>query len=242
MLKLYRLVFVGLTSPDGEALLVAPLAAAFDACLERASSEREPRGYLSLLRVFFKACQASREPLKALYQECVPRLAPALSSFLAMIHGPNSTPLRPLLVELCLTLPAQLSSLLPLLPRLMRPLVLALQGPGEELVMTGLRTLECWVDSLNPEFLEPAMADVVSEVMPALWALLRPSGYPMKPPALVAMTLLGKLGAFAFGVFCVFVFCLFLVVFVFSQSAALAFCRPLDPFAQPPKPNNTKQN
>ena len=40
--------------------------------------------------------------------------------------------------------------------------------------MLGLRTLELWVDSLNPEFLEPAMAEVVQELMMALWALLKP--------------------------------------------------------------------
>lgn len=46
-----------------------------------------------------------------------------------------------MLVELCLTLPAQLSALLPLLPKLMRPLVMALKG-NEELALLGLRTLE----------------------------------------------------------------------------------------------------
>ena len=101
--------------------------------------------------------------------------------------------LRPLLVELCLTLPAQLGSLLALLPKLMAPLVLALKGPSEELIMLGLKTLELWVDSLNPEFLEPAMADVVHEVMPALWAMLKPVGL-AKSPAVAAMQLLGKLG------------------------------------------------
>ncbi len=93
-------------------------------------------------------------------------------------------------------LPAQLSSLLPLLPKLMRPLVMALKG-NDELVVLGLKTLECWVDSLNPEFLEPAMADVVHEVIPALWALLKPGHYNMtsqKSPAMMAMALLGKLG------------------------------------------------
>lgn len=54
--------------------------------------------------------------------------------------------------------------------------------------------LQVWVDSLNPEFLEPAMAEVIHEIMPALWALLKPSPYPIKAPANTAMTLLGKLG------------------------------------------------
>jgi hypothetical protein len=49
--------------------------------------------------------------------------------------------LRNLLVELCLLLPAQLRVLveLVLLPRLVGPLAMALQGP-DELVAQGLRT------------------------------------------------------------------------------------------------------
>jgi hypothetical protein len=32
---------------------------------------------------------------------------------------------------------------------------------------------QVWVDNLNPEFLEPALAEVTSELMHGLWALLR---------------------------------------------------------------------
>jgi hypothetical protein len=51
--------------------------------------------------------------------------------------------LKYLLVELCLLLPAALRVLveLVLLPRLVRPLALALRGP-DELVALGLRTFE----------------------------------------------------------------------------------------------------
>lgn len=46
-------------------------------------------------------------------------------TLLCSAHRPQSH--KPLLVELCLTLPAPLSALLPLLPKLMRPLVTALK-------------------------------------------------------------------------------------------------------------------
>ncbi|KAG0495758.1 hypothetical protein HPP92_000449 [Vanilla planifolia] len=98
--------------------------------------------------------------------------------------------MRDLVLELCLTLPARLSSLLPHLPRLMKPLVLALKGSGD-LVSLGLRTLEFWIDSLNPDFLEPSMASVMSDVILALWSHLRPLPYPWGTKAL---QLLGKLG------------------------------------------------
>lgn len=59
------------------------------------------------------------------------------------------------------------------LKRLMPPLVEAL-GCSETLVTLALHTLEYWVDSLNPEFLEPAMLPVIGELMRALWTHLRP--------------------------------------------------------------------
>lgn len=49
------------------------------------------------------------------------------------------------------------------------------------------------MDSLNPEYLENALADVVGDIMGALWALLRPS-QPLRSHAMAAMQLLGKLG------------------------------------------------
>lgn len=53
--------------------------------------------------------------------------------------------------------------------------------------------VQVWVDSLNPEYLENALADVVHDVMGALWGLLKPS-HPMRGHAMAAMQLLGKLG------------------------------------------------
>lgn len=72
----------------------------------------------------------------------------------------------------------------------MKPLVLALGG-SDELVGLGLRTLEFWIDSLNPEFLEPSMATVMSDLILTLWSHLRPKPYPWGAKAL---QLLGKLG------------------------------------------------
>lgn len=89
-----------------------------------------------------------------------------------------------------------------LLPRLARPLALALRGP-DELVSLGLRTFELWLDSLNPEYLEHALGHTATDVMAALWALLRPA-HTQRPHALAAMQLLGKLGArrMAIGLVC----------------------------------------
>lgn len=57
-----------------------------------------------------------------------------------------------ILVELCLTVPARLASLLPHLPLMMRLMVHALRCRGD-LDGLALRTLEFWVDNLNPDYL-----------------------------------------------------------------------------------------
>lgn len=65
--------------------------------------------------------------------------------------------IKNILVELCLTVPARLASLLPHLPLMMRLMVHALQRRGE-LNGLALRTLEFWVDNLNPDYLYKIMS------------------------------------------------------------------------------------
>ena len=96
-------------------------------------------------------------------------------------------------MELALTIPARLSSLLPHLPLLMRLMVHALKSYGD-LVNLGLRTLEFWVDNLNPEFLYPVMCSqpaVFTDLMKSLCKHLRPAPYPY---GMLSLRLLGKLG------------------------------------------------
>lgn len=82
--------------------------------------------------------------------------------------------MRELFVELCLTVPVRLSSLLPYLPLLMDPLVCAMHGsPG--IVIQGLRTLELCVDNLQPEYLLENMMPVRGALMQGLWRVVSKS-------------------------------------------------------------------
>ena len=54
-----------------------------------------------------------------------------------------------MLLELCLIMPARLSDLLAVLPRIMAPLVRALKS-SPDLVTLALRTLEYWIDRCTP--------------------------------------------------------------------------------------------
>lgn len=190
VLHLFRLLFVAVAKfpQECERILQPHVPVIMEVCMKNATEVEKPVGYVQLLRTMFRSLNVGKFEL--LLRDLVPSLQPCLNMLLAMVDGPMGEDMKDLVIELCLTLPAKLSSLLPYLPRLMKPLVLALKG-SDDLVGLGLRTLEFWIDSLNPDFLEPSMANVISEVILALWSHLRPTPYPWGGKAL---QLLGKLG------------------------------------------------
>ncbi|KAF6164802.1 hypothetical protein GIB67_015980 [Kingdonia uniflora] len=187
-LFLYLFGAAAKSPPECERILQPHVPVIVDVCLKNASESDRPLGYLQLLLTVFRALSDGKFEL--LLRDLIPTLQPCLNMLLAMAEGPAGEDMKDLVLELCLSLPAKLSSLLPYLPRLMKPLVLSLKG-SDELVKLGLKTLEFWIDSLNPDFLEPSMANVMSDVILALWSHLRPEPYPFGKSA---MQLLGKLG------------------------------------------------
>ncbi|KAE9606640.1 putative transcription-associated protein [Lupinus albus] len=190
VLHLFRFIFgaVAKAPSDFERILQPHVPVIMEVCMKNATEVERPLSYMQLLRIMFKALSGCKFEL--LLRDLIPMLQSCLNMLLAMLEGPAGEDMRDLLLELCMTLPARLSSLLPYLSRLMKPLVFCLKG-SDELVSLGLRTLEFWVDSLNPDFLEPSMANVMSEVILALWSHLKPAPYPWGAKAL---QLLGKLG------------------------------------------------
>ncbi|KAG6397579.1 hypothetical protein SASPL_143748 [Salvia splendens] len=190
VLHLFRYLFgaVAKAPSDCERILQPHVPVILETCMKNATEVERPIAYLQLLRTMFRALAGGKFEL--LLRDLIPMLQPCLNMLLAMLEGPTGEDMRELLLELSLTLPSRLSSLLPHLPRLMKPLVMCLKG-SDELINLGLRTLEFWIDSLNPDFLEPSMANVMSEVILALWSHLRPPPYPWGAKSL---QLLGKLG------------------------------------------------
>uniref|UniRef100_A0A6N2M667 FAT domain-containing protein n=1 Tax=Salix viminalis TaxID=40686 RepID=A0A6N2M667_SALVM len=190
VLHLFQLIFgaVAKAPADFEHILQPHALVIMEVCMKNATEIEKSLGYMQLLRTMFKALAGCKFEL--LLRDLVPMLQPFLNMLLTMLEGPTGEDIRDLLLELCLTLPARLSSLLPHLPRLVRPLVFCLKG-SDGLVSLGLRTLEFWIDSLNPDFLESSMANVMSEVILSLWCHLRPSPYPWGGKA---AQILGKLG------------------------------------------------
>lgn len=162
--------------------------------MELAQSAKEPYNYFLLLRALFRSIGGgSHDLLYQEFLPLLPNLlqgkvshaitmcekvilsntsfSPNISSLLFMLLGLNMLQsglhkqhMKDLFVELCLTVPVRLSSLLPYLPMLMDPLVSALNG-SQTLVSQGLRTLELCVDNLQPDFLYDHIQPVRAELM-----------------------------------------------------------------------------
>ena len=114
--------------------------------MDLAKSAKEPYNYFLLLRALFRSIGGGSHDL--LYQEFLPLLPSLLQGLNSLQSGLHKQHMKDLFVELCLTVPVRLSSLLPYLPMLMDPLVSALNG-SQTLVSQGLRTLELCVDNLQ---------------------------------------------------------------------------------------------
>eukprot|EP00079_Xenopus_tropicalis_P039067 XP_017952838.1 PREDICTED: transformation/transcription domain-associated protein isoform X2 [Xenopus tropicalis] len=189
-LKLFKLVFgsVSLFAADNEQMLKPHLHKIVNSSMELAQTAKEPYNYFLLLRALFRSIGGGSHDL--LYQEFLPLLPNLLQGLNMLQSGLHKQHMKDLFVELCLTVPVRLSSLLPYLPMLMDPLVSALNG-SQTLVSQGLRTLELCVDNLQPDFLYDHIQPVRAELMQALWRTLR---NPADSISHVAYRVLGKFG------------------------------------------------
>ncbi|KAH9312038.1 hypothetical protein KI387_027073, partial [Taxus chinensis] len=189
-LQLFQILFLAVAKYPGDCELVLQphVSIIMEVCIKNSIEIDNPYGYMHLLRLMFRALW--RGKFEILLKELIPMLQPCINMLLAMVEGPTGIDMIDLVLELCLSLPAHLTLLLPHLPCLMKPLVLALKG-SDELIGLGLRTLDFWIDNLNPDFLEPSMENIMSEVILTLWSHIRPKPYPWGAKA---VQILGKLG------------------------------------------------
>ncbi|XP_058123036.1 transcription-associated protein 1 [Anopheles ziemanni] len=188
-LRLFKLVFgsVSLFAAENEHMLRPHLHNIVNRSMELAMTAKEPYNYFLLLRALFRSIGGGSHDL--LYQEFLPLLPNLLEGLNRLQSGFHKQHMKDLFVELCLTVPVRLSSLLPYLPMLMDPLVSALNG-SHTLISQGLRTLELCVDNLQPDFLYDHIQPVRADLMQALWRTLRNQD----SAAVVAFRVLGKFG------------------------------------------------
>ncbi|TVY21135.1 Transcription-associated protein 1 [Lachnellula arida] len=192
LLRLFKLAFMAVTlfSNQNEQVLLPHVLDIVTKSIELSTTAEEPMNYFLLLRSLFRSIGGGK--FEHLYKQILPLLEMLLEVLNNLLLAARKPADRDLYVELCLTVPARLSNLLPHLSYLMRPLVVALR-PGSDLVGQGLRTLELCVDNLTADYLDPIMAPVIDELMTALFDHLRPTPY-SHFYAHTTMRILGKLG------------------------------------------------
>ncbi|OQR95529.1 phosphatidylinositol kinase (PIK-L3) [Thraustotheca clavata] len=192
VLRLFKIVFGSVTLfKSNESALFPHLKTIIVSCLTKATETPYPDNYLLLLRALFRSISGVK--FENFYKEVLPLLPGLLSALMRLQKHIKKPSLQDVLLELCLTIPARLSSLLQYLPSLMRSVVQAMLSRGE-LANLGLRTLEYWVDNLNPDFLYPIMTSqerLLTEIIEALNSHLHPPPYPYGE---LAMRILGKIG------------------------------------------------
>ena len=192
LLRLFKMVFQSVKLyKDNERVLLPKLRKIIILNLRCVTEVKDPKNHLELLRHLFRSIGGGKFEL--LYKELLQLLPGLLKGLVAMQKKTDDPDAKRLLIELCLTVPARLPSLLKHLPLLMTPVILALKSVHSELITLALRTLEFWIDNLNTEFLYPIMSrkPILLDLMGALTDLLKP-----KPAnyGTTALRILGKMG------------------------------------------------
>ncbi|KAI1006280.1 Transcription-associated protein 1 [Podosphaera aphanis] len=192
LLRLFKLAFMAVTlfSSQNEQVLIPHVVDIVTKSIEFSTTAEEPLNYFILLRSLFRSIGGGK--FEHLYKQILPLIEMLLEVLNSLLLAARKPADRDLYVELCLTVPARLSNLLPHLSYLMRPLVVALRA-SSDIVGQGLRTLELCVDNLTADYLDPIMAPVIDELMTALFDHLRPTPY-SHFHAHTTLRILGKLG------------------------------------------------
>lgn len=138
ILHLFKLIFQSMTIyPDNEAILRPHLQTLVASCL--CSANKSSQCYLgfhyySLLRSFRTISGGKFEQS---YKELLPLLPTILNGLFCVFSTTEDMYVKNVIVELCLSIPARLSSLLPHLPLLLRLILPALQSSNGDLVNLG---------------------------------------------------------------------------------------------------------
>lgn len=138
-MKLFSLIISSLSSyPKNEKVLRPYIQPLIDVCLRRAMGSDVkywPGNHFTILRQLFRAIAGGK--FEESYKEILPLLPTLLNGLYRVYCNTNQDVLKKVIIELCLTIPARLSSLLPHLSLLLRVIVPALQTGDGDLINLG---------------------------------------------------------------------------------------------------------
>lgn len=194
LLRLFRILFASVSLfPRNEPVFKPHLNTIVRDCLFHASRCNRPAHFLSLLRALFRSLNQGKpeSQFELLYREFAPHVESVLDSLLKLYDGPQRLEHRDLIIELCFIIPARPSTIFPFLKKQLKPIVWALES-GRDNLQYGLRTLEVWIDSLQPSYLGNLLDDLEPALSLALQKHAKISA--RQPSGESAVRILGKLG------------------------------------------------
>ena len=162
--------YVTLPNENGDELIRPYLPKIVTKAMHYAFISKDPSNYFLMLRSLFRSIGGGSHDI--LYTAFLPLLPNLLETLNRLQSGIYRQSMKDVLIELCLTIPVRLSSLLPYIPLLMDPLVTAL-NETDEVISQGLRTLELCVNNLQPYFLYDHIQPITVDLMHALWKIIR---------------------------------------------------------------------
>jgi transformation/transcription domain-associated protein len=137
-LQLFERVLKSLSSfPDNEAAVRRHLRRITTVCLRNSMENIEewPESYCMLLRYVFRSISAGK--FEESYKELLPLIPTVLNGLYRVLTASEDVIIRCTAIELCLTIPARLSSLLPHMNLLLRMIIPALDSNVGDLVNLG---------------------------------------------------------------------------------------------------------
>ncbi|KAL7069141.1 hypothetical protein ACR3K2_03980 [Cryptosporidium serpentis] len=177
--QLFR--FIG-QNPQFETILQPYVADLCVKCTTLASSYPSNTFYLSILRSLFRSITPGGKA-SGIYKEFLSILPWFLDTTIRM-QKITSSPYREVWLEISLTVPARLKSLLPYMGQLVDPMLNALESNDPELILLALRSLDLWIDNLHHDFLYPILTNSLHQphkfqtrpcILVTLCKLLRPA-------------------------------------------------------------------
>ncbi|KAJ1615239.1 Tra1p-like [Cryptosporidium canis] len=182
-------------NPQHETIIIPYVVDLCTLCTTMASKYQNNVFFLSILKSFFRSITPGGKT-SGIYKEFLVILPWFLETTIRM-QKETKSPFREIWLEISLTVPARLKSLLPYMGQLISPMLNALESNDPELILLALRSLDLWIDNLHHDFLYPILINSLHQphrlqtrpsILVTLCKLLRPSP-PMPLP--ISQILLG---------------------------------------------------
>ncbi|KAH8739483.1 hypothetical protein FG386_000455 [Cryptosporidium ryanae] len=144
-------------NPQFETIIIPHVVDLCISCISMASKYQSNIFFLSILRSLFRSITPGGKA-SGIYREFLKILPWFLETAIKM-HRITNSPFREIWLEISLTVPARLKSLLPYMGELIGPMIDALESNDPELVLLALRSLDLWIDNLHHDFLYPILTN-----------------------------------------------------------------------------------